>query len=213
MAVKNGRLSGPERKEQIIQAAISIMAEQGLPGTTTKRIAEKVGVSEPALYKYFPGKKELLLEALGEVGNRFINTLTGAVSEKDDVSDRIYNMSAAFYEFVMDHPEESMLLFETITGARDPEIRAALSDKLLELTGTLSGMFEAGKSQGTVRQDLDTTVAAWQILSLGITLVFAALMGLGDVLTREKALLAVEEVLENIVSNARAEKNSPRREA
>jgi AcrR family transcriptional regulator len=212
MAVKNRRMSGPERKEQIIQATISIMAEQGLPGTTTKRIAEKVGVSEPALYKYFPGKKELLLEALGEVGNRFISILATAASEKKDVSARIYNMSAAFYEFVTDHPEESMLLFETITGARDPEIRAALSDKLLELTGAFSGMFEAGKDEGTVRKDLDTTVAAWQILSLGITLVFAALMGLGDVLTREKALLAVEEVLENIVSNAWTEKKSPRRE-
>ncbi|RJP28326.1 MAG: TetR/AcrR family transcriptional regulator [Actinobacteria bacterium] len=202
MGVNNGRLSGPERKQQIIQATISIMAEQGLPGTTTRRIAQKVGVSEPALYKYFPGKKELLLEALDEVGNRFVATLTGAINEEDSVPDRIYAMSNALYGFVMDHPEESMLLFETITAARDPEIRAALSDRLIQYTGLLSGMFEAGKGQGTVRKDLDTTVAAWQILSLGITLVFAYLVGLSDVLTRDKALLAVREILENIVSNA-----------
>jgi len=202
MGVNNGRMSGPERKQQIVQAAISIMAEQGIPGTTTRRIAEKVGVSEPALYKYFPGKKELLLEALEEVGNRFVNTLTDAIDEEDSVPDRIYAMSNALYEFVMDHPEESMLLFETITAARDPEIRAALSDKLIQYTGLLSGMFEAGKREGTVRKDLDTTVAAWQIMSLGITLVFAFLLGLSDVLTREKALLAVREILENIVSNA-----------
>lgn len=208
MAGKNGRLSGPERKEQILQAAISTMAEQGLPGTTTRRIAEKVGVSEPALYKYFPGKKELVLEALEEVGNRFFATLSFAASEGDSVPERIYNMSASFYEFVMDHPDESMLLFETVTGARDPEIRAALSEKLLLYTGVLSEIFEAGKEQGSVRKDLDTTVAAWQILSLGITLVFAAITGLGDVLTRDKALQAVREVLENIVSNATAEGTS-----
>jgi AcrR family transcriptional regulator len=59
-------MTGPERKQQIIQAAITIMAEHGLHGTTTRRIAEEVGVSEPALYKYFPGKKELLLEALAD---------------------------------------------------------------------------------------------------------------------------------------------------
>jgi len=202
MGVNNGRLSGPERKQQIIQATISIMAEHGIPGTTTRRIAEKVGVSEPALYKYFPGKKELLLEALEEVGNRFISILTGAIDDDDTVPERIYAMSNALYEFVMEHPEESMLLFETITAARDTEIRAALSDKLVQYTGLLSGMFEAGKSEGTVRKDLDTTVAAWQIMSLGITLVFAFLLGLSDILTREKALLAVREILENIVSNA-----------
>lgn len=208
MTGKRERLSGAERKDQIVQAAISIMAEHGLPATTTRRIAERVGVSEPALYKYFPAKKELLLEALGEVGNRFINTLTGAVHDGDSVPRQIYAMSGALYEFVMDHHEESMLLFETITGARDPEIRAALSEKLLAYTDLLSGMFEAGKEQGTVRKDLDTTVAAWQILSLGITLVFASLMGLSDVLTRDKALLAVTEVLENIVSDAAAGKVS-----
>ncbi|MDD3719285.1 MAG: TetR/AcrR family transcriptional regulator [Actinomycetota bacterium] len=195
-------MSGPERKEQIVQAAITIMAEHGLPGATTRRIAEEVGVSEPALYKYFPGKKELLLEALDEVGKRFFATIAAAASEEGNVPDRIYNMSATFYEFVMDHPEESMLLFETVTGARDPEIRTALSDKLLQSTAVLSQMFERGKREGSVREDLDITVAAWQILALGITLVFAALTGLEDVLTRDKALLAVKEVLENIVSNA-----------
>lgn len=207
MAVRNGRLSGPERKQQIIQAAISIMAEYGLPGATTRRIAEEVGVSEPALYKYFPGKKELLLEALDEVGNRFFTTLAVAASQGDSVPDRIYNMSASFYEFVMDHPEESMLLFETVTGVRDPEIRAALGDRMLQSTAVLTEMFERGKREGSVREDLDTTVAAWQILALGITLVFAALTGLEDVLTRDKALLAVKEVLEKIVSNAAARKS------
>ncbi len=204
MDTSSGRLSGTERRQQIVQAAISIMAEHGLPGTTTRRIAEEVGVSEPALYKYFPGKKELVLEALDEVGNRFFSSLAAAAKEGETVPDRIFNMSASFYEFVMDHPEESMLLFETVTGTRDPEIRAALGDRMLQYTEALSQMFEAGKSQGSVRADLDTTVAAWQILSLGITLVFAALTGLEDVLTRDKALLAVKEVLEKIVRGAAA---------
>jgi AcrR family transcriptional regulator len=164
-----------------------------------------VGVSEPALYKYFSNKKALLLEALDEVGNRFFRTLSQAGGTEGEVPERIFDMSAAFYGFVMDHPEESMLFFEAVTGARDPEIKQALGDRLLEYTDILAAMFELGKSQGSVRKDLDTTVAAWQILSLGITLVFAAIIGLEKVLTRDKALLAVEEVLENIVSDAAAD--------
>lgn len=204
MAEKGARLSGPERREQIIQATISIMAEEGLQGTTTRRIADRVGVSEPALYKYFSGKKALLLDALDEVGNRFFRTLSEAGGVEGEINERIFNMSAAFYGFVMDHPDESMIFFEAVTGARDPEIKAAMSERLLEYTSILAAMFELGKSQGSVRKGLDTTVAAWQILSLGITLVFASIMGLEDVLTREKALLAVKEVLENIVGNASA---------
>ncbi len=195
-------MSGSERKRQIVQATLDIMAEQGLAGTTTRRIAEKVGVSEPALYKYFPGKKELILEALDVVGEQFYETLAGAAGESGEVTERIYRMSDAYYEFVVTHPDESMLLFEAVTGARDPDIKTALGDKMVSFTTILSQMFEEGKKSGAVREDLDTTVAAWQVLSLGLTLAFASLMGLNEVLTREKALLAVREVLDNIVSNA-----------
>ena len=205
MGEKRERVSGVERREQIIQAAISIMAERGLPGTTTRLIAEKVGISEPALYKYFPGKKEIILEALEEVGNMPLAIFSEVGKEEGDVPERIRLISAAFYEYVMNHTEETMLLFEAVTGARDPEIRAVLGEKFMQYTRLISGMFESGKRQGSVREGLDTTVAAWQVLSLGITLVFAALMGLEEVLTRDKALLAVEEILENIVSDASAE--------
>ncbi len=200
---KKERLGGAERKEQIMQAAISIMAEHGLQGTTTRRIAEKVGVTEPALYKYFPGKKDLVLEALDVVGERFYEILSRGAGTEGEITERIYRMSEAYYEFVVKHPEESVLLFEAVTSAHDPDIREALGARMLDFIELLAQMFEEGKKRGVVRKDLDTAVAAWQILSLGLTLAFASLMGfLDEVLTREKALLAVREILENIVSNA-----------
>ena len=205
MGEKRERISGTERREQIIQATISIMAERGLPGTTTRLIAEKVGISEPALYKYFSGKKEIILAALDEVGNMPLVIFSQMGKDEGKVPERIRLISAAFYEYVMNHTTETMLLFEAVTGARDPEIRAVLGEKFMQYTRLISEMFESGKRQGTVRKDLDTMVVSWQILSLGITLVFAALMGLEDVLTRDKALLAVEEILENIVSDASAD--------
>jgi TetR/AcrR family transcriptional regulator len=208
MPGKKERLSGVERRDQIVQAVISVMAEQGLSGTTTKRIAERAGVSEPALYRYFPGKRELVLEALDRVSNTPLQLLSALPEAEDDVLERIMKMSDAFYEFVMDHPEESMLLFEAVTGSRDEAIRTALSDKFMDYTLVMSAMFEEGKKDRLVRQDLDTAVAAWQILALGITLVFASLVGLGGVLTRDKALLAVREVLENIVSGTRVSKKA-----
>jgi len=205
MGNKKERVGGIERRKQIIQAAISTMAERGLPGTTTRLIAERVGISEPALYKYFPGKKEIVLEALEEVGNLPLAIFSEAGRGEELVPERIRLISAAFYEHVMSHAEETMLLFEAVTAARDPEIKAALGGKFMQYTRFISAMFESGKRQGTVRKDLDTMVAAWQILSLGITLVFAALMGLEDVLTRDKALLAVEEILDKVVSDASAD--------
>ncbi|OFW56876.1 MAG: hypothetical protein A2V52_06800 [Actinobacteria bacterium RBG_19FT_COMBO_54_7] len=194
-------MRGPERRNQIVEAVISVMAEHGLPGTTTKRIAAKAGVSEPALYRHFSSKKKLVLEALEKVGNTPLQILATMTGVEDNVFDQFIKMSDGFYDFFMDHSEESMLLFEVVAGSRDPEFRMAMSDKFMDYTLIMSTMFEEGKKAGYVREDLDTTVAAWHILALGITLVFASVMGLGDVLTKDKALLAVREILQNIASD------------
>ncbi len=191
-----------KRRRQILQATLQIMKEQGLEGTTTRRIADKVGITEPALYRHFRNKKEIVLEALEELSKRPIELLLEAGGEEGTVPERIMRMSETFYNFVMEDPEDALLLFEVMTAARDPDIRNALEEKFLDYTLVFSQMFELGKHEGSVRKDLDTVVAAWQIMSLAIALVHAALIGLGDVLTREKALLAVRELLENIMGDA-----------
>ncbi|WP_287153369.1 TetR/AcrR family transcriptional regulator [Candidatus Solincola tengchongensis] len=199
---KRGKPERGERRRQILQATLSIMKERGLEGTTTRRIAERVGITEPALYRHFRSKKEIILEALDELGRLPLQALLAVGGEEGTVPERILRMSEAFYGFVMDNPDDALLLFEVMTAARDPDIREALGERFLDYILVISEMFEMGKQEGSVREDLNTLVAAWQILALAVTLVHAALMGLGDVLTRDKALLAVREILRNIVGDA-----------
>ncbi|MEE9173044.1 MAG: TetR/AcrR family transcriptional regulator [candidate division NC10 bacterium] len=53
------RVTGFERRQQIIDTAATLFAQKGFRGTTTREIAQAVGVSEAALFKYFVNKKEL----------------------------------------------------------------------------------------------------------------------------------------------------------
>jgi len=50
------RLKAGERREQIIQAAVELFSRRGFRGTTTREIAEAVGISEAGLFKYFATK-------------------------------------------------------------------------------------------------------------------------------------------------------------
>jgi TetR/AcrR family transcriptional regulator, fatty acid metabolism regulator protein len=56
----NTRMSTEKRQEQIIQTAMKIINEEGYLALTTRRIAEVVGISEPALYRHF-GSKDMIL--------------------------------------------------------------------------------------------------------------------------------------------------------
>jgi AcrR family transcriptional regulator len=59
MATPQTRFSSADRREQILEVATGLFAQQGFQGTTTKLIAEKSGVTEALIFRHFPGKEEL----------------------------------------------------------------------------------------------------------------------------------------------------------
>ncbi|HEX3721079.1 MAG TPA: helix-turn-helix domain-containing protein [Verrucomicrobiae bacterium] len=60
--MKKARLTAQERKTAIVKAALPLFARKGYAETTTRELARAAGVSEPLLYKHFPGKEALYLE-------------------------------------------------------------------------------------------------------------------------------------------------------
>ncbi|MGZ3639196.1 MAG: TetR/AcrR family transcriptional regulator, partial [Ktedonobacterales bacterium] len=52
-------LPGVDRREQILEAALDVFAEEGLNGATTKEIAARAGVTHGLIYFYFPSKDDL----------------------------------------------------------------------------------------------------------------------------------------------------------
>ena len=58
-AVPRPRLTSLERRQAIIDAALSLFAEKGFRGVTTRELAAAVGVTEPVLYQHFKTKSDL----------------------------------------------------------------------------------------------------------------------------------------------------------
>ena len=195
-----GKQSSPagDRKRQIIKSTVDIMSESGVAGATTARIAADVGVSEPALYRHFKNKQVMLLAALDDISARLIVHTVSAAEGADDVVMQLRLMSAAFYDFVMYNPEETRVLFEVVSAVRGADMRTAVRERFAQLLAVIEAVLVDGVDRGALREDLDVSLAAWEILSLGVTLYFASTLGLEDVLTKEKALSAVERLLESI---------------
>jgi AcrR family transcriptional regulator len=59
------RMSAGGRREQILQGAMGLFAQKGFRGTTTREIAQRLGISEALMFKYFPSK-EFLYRAIIE---------------------------------------------------------------------------------------------------------------------------------------------------
>ena len=60
------RLTGPEREKHIAQEAVKYFAEVGFVGDT-RELAQRLGVTQSLLYKYFPSKEALINRVYEEV--------------------------------------------------------------------------------------------------------------------------------------------------
>jgi len=61
MVASHERKSKEQRREEILDAALAVFAEQGLHGASTEEIARRAGISQPYVFRLFGTKKELYL--------------------------------------------------------------------------------------------------------------------------------------------------------
>lgn len=80
------RLPTEDRQRQIADAALRIIAEQGLRRFTTAAVAERVGLSEGAVFRHFPNKKAIVTAAIDRVEEILF---AGAPEPVDDPLERL----------------------------------------------------------------------------------------------------------------------------
>src|ERR1700709_144682 len=61
------------RREQVLDAAASVVAETGFAGTTTDAVARAAGVSQPYVVRMFGGKQEMLTALFDRAGERVLD--------------------------------------------------------------------------------------------------------------------------------------------
>lgn len=117
-AGRKKRGEGHTRREEILQAAKELFLEQGYDNTTIRRIADRVGVSAPALYLYFPDKEQMMLALCDQTFGLLIESVGEIEKTVSDPRERIRRFGEAYLRFGLQHPDEYRLIF---LGSNVPE--------------------------------------------------------------------------------------------
>ncbi|SCJ11356.1 Fatty acid metabolism regulator protein [uncultured Clostridium sp.] len=104
-----------EVKEKIIKAAIEEFAENGYKAASTNSICKKAKVSKGLIYYYFKSKEEIYLNALKFAIDRFKESVSIDINEKDKCG--IAYISEYFdtkFKFFRENPLYSMLIVNSV---------------------------------------------------------------------------------------------------
>ncbi len=100
------RTTSKNRKEEILEAGLEVFAKRGYYNTTTAHIAEKAGISQPYVFRFFQTKEELFIAALERAFERIIQTLNHVQSSPEELGTKIVK---AYEELMDSHPNEFAL--------------------------------------------------------------------------------------------------------
>ena len=75
------RMTGEQRRDQLITVGRSVFAERGFDGTAVEEIASRAGVSKPVVYEHFGGKEGLYRAVIEREMEHLQTAIIGAIQE------------------------------------------------------------------------------------------------------------------------------------
>ncbi len=159
------RKSAEERREEILDAAIAEFARFGLHGTSVEAIAERVGISQPYIFRLFRTKKELFIAAASLVCRRIQEAFGKAARTHPDQP--LKAMGKA-YQPLLSSRDELLVLLHAFAASADPEVGRAIRARYQELWDFVA------KASGASREQVR------DFFSMGMGLTVGSALGLMD---------------------------------
>lgn len=96
------RMTGAQRRREILSAATVVLAEQGYHAASIDDIAQAAGVSKALIYEHFESKAALKSALLEEEGGELLRRVVQAVDPRDTPDQQLLAGLEAFFGFVQE---------------------------------------------------------------------------------------------------------------
>lgn len=160
---QSDRRSVEERREQLITAAIQVLANEGLGRATTRNITDRASLALGAFHYAFRSKDELLESVIERVVSATERVLRDAAEDaRRDPSRALPNMLEEFWDFLDTTSDLQLAQYElTVHALRAPALRHLAVDAQRRYTAAIRSVLELMPSPpvGTDADDLARYVA------------------------------------------------------
>ena len=142
------------RQIEIIKAATTLIGDKGVQNLTTKKLAAEMNFSEPALYRHFKDKTEILKSVLVFYKDYLAKGLKSIIESNDLGIEKIREM----IEFQFDHfskfPAVVMVIFSETSFQYDHSLSKLVSEIIIQKRLTVSNIIRKGQEEGVIRKDI-----------------------------------------------------------
>jgi AcrR family transcriptional regulator len=159
-------MSAAERRTLLVEAAITVMARDGVAHTTTRAIVAEAGMQIGVFHYCFRSKEELVLEVMRTISTRAFDAVAEVLTQTQDPAELVQRCLAAYWHHIQQDPLEHMLTYElTQYALRQPGQEAAATAQYEHYIGSMAAFLEHAQSVGSFRFATPVDVLARFVLA------------------------------------------------
>ncbi len=144
-----------ERQKEILDTALELISQKGIQGLTIKNLSKKIGISEPAIYRHYENKIEILLKILD-----LFKESSGSIFEDELQNDlgaiqKIEHLFSRHFSKFAENPTLVSVIFSEEIFRSEPALIEKIAEVINRNSQILRKIIVDGQERGEVRTDLE----------------------------------------------------------
>jgi TetR/AcrR family transcriptional regulator len=153
------RLTTDQRQQEIVATVLALARERGPDAITTQAIANRMGLTQGAVFRHFPDKQTIWLAVFAWVRESLGAAVAVAVEKVDAPLAKIERAFLAHVAFIAEHPGVARVMFHEMQYPGDSPVRTEVRAMINSYRQRLTLLFTQAKAAGELPRDLDATLA------------------------------------------------------
>ncbi len=161
------------RREQIVEAALGLIAAQGVSRLSMAALARRVGLVPSALYRHFGSKQEILQAAVQMIGQKAGENLKAVRKLTPNSLERLQYLLTGIIKMIRELQAMPRIIFSEGVSTDHPEEKRQVYKMLQGILKQVEGIIREGQERGEVRGDLDAkslAVMFWGMIPASVIL-------------------------------------------
>jgi AcrR family transcriptional regulator len=160
MSGQSERLPADERRAATVAAVVELAAAQNPGDITTTAIAQRMGLTQGAVFRHFPTKDAILQAVMSWVSERLLARVDKAAQSAASPLAALEAVFRTHIDFVSRHPGVPRMLFSELQRPGKTTPKRMVQTLIRKYRKRLHELLEAGKVQGELDAELDVSAAA-----------------------------------------------------
>lgn len=153
-----------DRQKEITEVALELISEKGIQGLTIKNLAKKIGITEPAIYRHYESKIDILIAVLDLFKQNTEQLFEEELSYKGKAIDKIEHLFTKHFTSFSATPSLVSVIFSEEIFRNEPLLISKIAEVIDKNDKILTTIILQGQETGEIRNDIEANYLSTTIM-------------------------------------------------